>query len=87
MDEIIKLYGTSWCGGTRRARRIFDDNKIAYQWIDIDLDKEARSIVEQINHGNRSVPTIVFPDGSILVEPSDGQLAEKLGVTPPRSFF
>jgi mycoredoxin len=81
MEEKIILYGTTWCGGTRRAKRIFDDNKIEYRWIDIDQDKEARAIVEKINNGNRSVPTIIFPDGSILVEPSDEALANKLGVT------
>ncbi len=87
MDEMIKLYGTSWCGGTRRARRIFDDNKIPYQWIDIDEDRDARDFVEKTNNGFRSVPTIIFPDGSKLVEPDDAVLAEKLGVPKPRSFF
>lgn len=84
---MIKLYGTSWCGGTRRARRIFDDNKIPYQWIDIDEDRDARDFVEKTNNGFRSVPTIIFPDGSKLVEPDDAVLAEKLGVPKPRSFF
>lgn len=87
MDDIIKLYGTSWCGGTRRARRIFDDNKIPYKWIDIDEDRDARDFVEKTNNGFRSVPTIIFPDGSKLVEPDDAELAEKLGVPKPRSFF
>lgn len=66
---------------------MFDENKIPYRWVDIDMDKEARSLVEKINNGYRSVPTIVFPDGSILVEPSDVKLAEKLGVEPPDSLF
>jgi len=87
MDDIIKMYGTTWCGGTRRARRLLDDNKIPYKWIDIEEDREARGFVEKTNNGFRSVPTIVFPDGSILVEPDDGDLAEKLGVPKPRSFF
>jgi mycoredoxin len=87
MDEMIKLYGTTWCGGTRRARRMLDDNKIAYRWIDIDQDKEAQAFVEKTNKGFRSVPTIIFPDGSILVEPDDAKLAEKLGVPKPKSFF
>ena len=87
MDDMIKLYGTTWCGGTRRARRIFDDNKIPYKWIDIDEDRDARDFVEKTNNGFRSVPTIIFPDGSKLVEPDDSELAEKLGVPKPRSFF
>ncbi len=76
----IIVYATSWCGASRRAKRILDDHHILYQWIDIDENMEARKRVEEINHGYRSVPTIIFPDGSILVEPSDGELKAKLGV-------
>jgi mycoredoxin len=86
MADIIILYGTTWCGGSRRAKQLFDDNNIQYKWVDIDQDKSARTIVKEINHGNRSVPTIVFPDGSILTEPSMNILAEKLGVEPPSLF-
>lgn len=76
----IILYGTTWCGDTSRARRFLDQHNIAYQWIDIDQDKEARNYVEEVNHGYRSVPTIIFPDGSMLVEPSQMELAKKLGI-------
>lgn len=79
-NAIIKLYGTSWCGDTRRARAVFDQNNITYTWIDIDQNLEARKFVEQTNNGYRSVPTIVFPDGSILVEPSESKLRLKLGL-------
>ncbi len=79
-DQII-MYGTTWCYDTRRAREIFEKNNIPYQWIDIGQDPEARKFVEQVNHGYRSVPTIVFPDGSILTEPSNNELRMKLGLT------
>lgn len=79
-DEII-IYGTRWCGDTRRALRFFDQNNIPYRWIDIDQDKEASAYVEKVNNGYRSVPTILFPDGSLLVEPSAAQLAEKFGIS------
>ena len=75
------IYGTTWCGDTRRARRFFDENKIEYTWVDIDLDKEAGKLVEQINGGFRSVPTIVFPDGSILTEPSTRDLQLKFNIS------
>ena len=78
--SVIIMYGTTWCGDTRRARRVFDEHNIPYKWIDIDIDMEARKYVEQVNHGYRSVPTIVFPDGSMLVEPSSVELMKKLGV-------
>jgi mycoredoxin len=75
---VIIIYGTTWCGDTRRSRRYFDERNIPYLWIDIDQDLKARKFVEETNHGFRSVPTIVFPDGSILVEPTNSVLAKKL---------
>lgn len=76
----ITIYGTAWCGRSRRTRLLFDQNRIPYTWIDIDLDDQAAKFVESVNHGFRSVPTIVWPDGSRLVEPSDDQIAKKLGI-------
>ncbi len=55
--------------------------RIPFRWIDIDKDTEARSFVEQTNSGFRSVPTLLFPDGSTLTEPSDSQLRRKLGLS------
>jgi len=77
MDKLI-VYGTRWCGDTRRARRVLDNQQINYLWIDIDKDKKGEEFVISTNKGNRSVPTIVFPDQSILVEPSNQELNEKL---------
>jgi mycoredoxin len=75
---IIKVYGTTWCGDTKRALRIFQEQNIPYEWFDIQKDKTAEELVKEINNGFKSVPTIVFPDGSILVEPSNQVLNEKL---------
>jgi mycoredoxin len=76
----LTIYGTSWCGGSRRARALLDKNNIAYTWIDIEADEEAAKYLEKVNHGFRSVPTIEWPDGSILVEPSINELSKKLGI-------
>ena len=70
-EQAIKFYGAMWCGDTRRARRFFDDFGIPYQWIDIDEDKDAAETVKSLNNGFRSIPTILFPDGSKLTEPSN----------------
>jgi mycoredoxin len=79
-QDMIVLYGTSWCGDTRRTRNFLEQNQISYQWVDIDVDAEGRRFVEDTNKGFRSVPTIVFQDGSILVEPSTQELTNKLGL-------
>jgi mycoredoxin len=74
----ITFYCTMWCPDCRRARRFLDERGVAYRCVDIDKDPEAAAFVKQVNHGFRSVPTLVFPDGSMLVEPSSAQLAAKL---------
>lgn len=78
MPDKITVYSTAWCPDCRRAKKFLDERQIQYEDVDIDRTPEAVDIVKQLNHGMRSVPTIVFPDGSILVEPSNAQLAEKL---------
>lgn len=74
----IKIYGTKWCGDCRRALRVLDNNQVPYTFIDIDQNPEGRKFVIDTNNGNRSVPTIVFPDGSILVEPSNKELENQV---------
>jgi mycoredoxin len=74
----ILVYGVRWCGDCKRALRIFNERQIEIEWIDIDQDKEGEAIVKAANNGNRSVPTIIFPDDSKLVEPSNQLLVEKL---------
>jgi len=80
MDENkgIVFYGTAWCPDCLMARRVLDQQAVSYKLKDIDKDPAAAGYVKQVNRGLRSVPTIVFPDGSILVEPSRTQLREKL---------
>jgi glutaredoxin-like protein len=80
-ETKIIMYGAEWCWDCRRARRYLDQHQIAYQWINIDKDAQAEQTVIEINRGNRSVPTILFPDGSVLVEPSNAALANKLEIT------
>lgn len=77
--EIV-VYGTAWCGDCRRTKRFLDRHQVPYRWIDVDQDRSALERVLALNRGVRSVPTLVFADGSTLTEPSDAQLAHKLGV-------
>ena len=78
MDAQIKIYGTSWCPDCARAKQVFNKLKVSFEWIDIDQDKNSAAYVEKINRGFKSVPTIVFPDNSILVEPSNAELEKKI---------
>jgi thioredoxin reductase (NADPH) len=79
-SETIVVYSTIWCPDCKQAKKFFGEQRIPYINIDIEQDAEAMAFVEQINQGKRIVPTIVFPDGEVLVEPSNAQLASKLGL-------
>ncbi len=75
---ILTVYGADWCGDCLRAKAVLEELDIPHVWIDVDADPDASDFVIQVNHGFRSVPTIVFEDGSILVEPSNAELQAKL---------
>jgi mycoredoxin len=80
-QKEILVYGTRWCGDTKRACHFFEDHNILYRFIDIDQDKKGESIVRELNEGSRSVPTIIFSDGSVLVEPDEYSLEKKMGIS------
>ncbi len=74
------IYGSAHCGDCHRSKRFLDSHDIPYDWVEIDNDPASIALVERINNGYQSVPTMVFPDGSTLTEPSNRQLADKLGL-------
>ena len=85
----ITVYGAYWCPDCRRAKQFLGEHQIPYNWIDIEEDAEGEAYVIQKNDGKRIIPTIEFEDGSILVEPSNADLAAKLGLktTAERSHY
>jgi len=85
----ITVYGAYWCPDCRRAKQFLGEHQIPYNWVDIEEDKEGEQYVIQKNDGKRIIPTIEFEDGSILVEPSNAELAAKLGLktTAERSHY
>ena len=87
--DTIVVYSTVWCPDCKRAKRFFGEQRVPYVNIDIEQDAKAMAFVEKVNDGKRIIPTIVFPDGSILVEPSNAELAEKLGLQTKakRAFY
>lgn len=78
MSGKITMYGADWCGDCRRSKRFLDSNQVSYEYIDVEADPAAADRVIEINGGMRSIPVILFPDGSHLTEPSDNALKEKL---------
>jgi thioredoxin reductase (NADPH) len=84
----ITLYGTLWCSDCKRSKKFFGEQRVHYTFVDVDLNPEGLAFVEQVNHGKHIIPTIVFEDGSVLVEPSNAELAAKLGLqTAARNRF
>ena len=72
------MYSTQWCGDCVRSKKVFDKLNIKFTEIDIDFDKDGYEIAKKLQNQNPRIPTIVFEDGSYLVEPSDVELIDKL---------
>ncbi len=79
-EKKIVMYTTNWCSDCHRAKYVLNEYGIEYENIDVEADPKGLAFVKEVNNGNRVVPTIVFPDGSILVEPTNRALAEKVGI-------
>ncbi len=76
----ITMYGTYWCGDCKRVKQFFGEHRVKYEFVDIDGNAEGMKVVEEANNGKHIIPVIVFEDGSNLIEPSNAELAAKLGL-------
>ena len=74
----IRMYTTSWCPDCWRAKQVMQSMKVTFEEININEDEDAIDLVMRLNNGHRRVPTIVFPDGSVLTEPTTSSLVKKL---------
>jgi glutaredoxin-like protein len=77
-SKEITMYSADWCGDCRRSRRLLDELNVTYTVIDIEADQAASDKVIEINGGMRSIPVIIFADGTHMTEPSDIDLKAKL---------
>ena len=75
---MVTMYSTPWCGYCRRLKSQMEREGIAYVEVDIEQDPGAADYVMQVNGGNQTVPTVVFPDGSAMTNPSLAQVRERL---------
>jgi mycoredoxin len=72
------MYTTQWCGFCKNLKRQLARDGIEMTEIDIERDPAAAQFVESVNGGNQTVPTVVFPDGTTMVNPSAAQVRERL---------
>jgi thioredoxin reductase (NADPH) len=79
-DTTIKLYGTNWCSDCKRSKKFLGEQRIRYDFINIEEDQDGQEFVQKVQNGGLTIPTIVFADGSLLIEPSNAELAAKLGL-------
>lgn len=75
----LTMYTTAWCGFCHRLRSALDNENIEYDVVDIDVDPDGAEIVMSHNNGNRTVPTLVYADGTSQTNPSVSLVREKLG--------
>ncbi|MDB5077924.1 MAG: hypothetical protein JWO42_4103 [Chloroflexi bacterium] len=76
----VTVYGALWCNDCKRTKKFLGEQRVPFLWVDVDQDPAGLAIVEHINAGKDIIPTLVFADGSSLVEPSNAALAAKLGL-------
>ncbi|GAA4818401.1 mycoredoxin [Streptomyces ziwulingensis] len=79
MPGTVTMYSTTTCGYCRRLKSQLDREGIGYTEINIEQDPESAAFVEKANDGNQTVPTVLFPDGSTLTNPSLAQVKQKIG--------
>ncbi len=77
-EGTITMYSTTWCGYCRRLKTQLDSAGIGYTEVNIEEDPQAAAFVEQVNGGNQTVPTVLFPDGSAATNPSLAEVSKRL---------
>ena len=75
----VTMFSTTWCGYCRRLKSQMDRAGIGYTEVNIEEDETAAEFVREVNEGNQTVPTLLFPDGSAATNPSLAQVQERLG--------
>jgi thioredoxin reductase (NADPH) len=79
-EPALTVYGAPWCPDCRRAKQFLGEHRVPYHWIDVDMDPDGVRRIEELNEGKHSIPVLLFADRTILVEPTNADLATKLGL-------
>jgi mycoredoxin len=83
MSGSVTMYTTPWCGYCHRLKGQMDREGITFEVIDIEQQPNAAEVVERVNDGNQTVPTLVYADGSAQTNPSVAQVKERLAALAP----
>lgn len=78
--KSIVMYGAEWCRDCRRAKAYLDQHHIPYVYVDMEANEDAVEKVTELNNGYQKIPILVLPDNTVLIEPSDEELREKVTV-------
>jgi len=73
------MFTTQWCGYCMRLKKLMQREGIEFAEVDIETDDAAADVVMQANGGNRTVPTLLFADGTALTNPSIDEVKSQLG--------
>ncbi len=79
-ETLPTLYGANWCPDCRNTKTFLGEMDVEYKWVDIDGDTDANEYIASVNNGKRVIPTVVLGSGVVLVNPSNAELAEALGI-------
>ena len=80
---MLTMYSTTWCGYCHRLKSQLDRAGIGYEVVDIERNPAAAEFVMSVNGGNQTVPTVLFPDGGALTNPSIVDVKNRLAATTP----
>lgn len=78
VPDLLTVYGAPWCGDCRMARRFLDAAGIAYRYVDLGADPHAQAMLDAA--GYRAIPVVITTSGTILIEPSERELAAAVGL-------
>ena len=82
----IVVYGADWCGDCRQAKAWLRDNNVPFTDIDVEHDEQARDQAVELAKGRTNIPVVLLPDGSVLIEPTDADLANALSLSFPNTI-
>src|SRR5215467_111502 len=80
-EQVMTVYGAPWCPHCRRVKKFLAAHRVRYAFVDIDTDPQAIARLKELQDGGQIIPTVIYPDGTHEVNPSDEALARRIGLT------